>query len=120
MAYTIRYDDESDYLMVVVDGILNLALLKSMASDVATAVAEHGCKRILNDLRGARLKGVIDIIQMPSAARTSGIDLRSKRALVVGEDSPGFDFLETVFVNRSHRVKMFTSIDEARRWLLKD
>ena len=120
MTYTIRYDDESDYIMVVVDGILDLSLLESMASDVAAALAKHGCKRILNDLRGARLKGVIDIIQMPSAAKKSGIEFHSKRALVVGQDSPGFDFLETVFVNRSHRVKTFTSIDEAKRWLLKD
>ncbi len=78
MTYTIRYDDESGYIMVVVDGILDLSLLKNMASDVAAAAEKHGCKRILNDLRSARLKGVIDIIQMPSAARKSGIEFRSK------------------------------------------
>ena len=106
--------------MVIVDGLLDLSLLKSLASDVAKAVDKHGCIRILNDLRRARLKGVSSIFQMPKAAGMSGINFRSKRALVVRESSSDFNFLETVFVNRGHRVKMFTSVDDARHWLLED
>ena len=120
MPYTIGYDKESDCIMVAVDGQLDLAVLESLASDVMKAIDKHGCRRIFNDLSHARLKGVVDTYHMPKAARESGIDYKCKRALVVKEIPSDFDFLETVFVNRGYRVKMFTSVDDARRWLLEE
>jgi hypothetical protein len=120
MPYTIRYDEELDYIMVAVEGQLDLSLLKSLASDVAEATEKYGSRRILNDLRRARLKGVVDTYYMPKAARESGIPLQCKRALVVGEASSDFDFLKMVFINQGHKVEMFVSIDDARHWLLED
>jgi hypothetical protein len=119
MPYTIKYDEELDCIMVVVEGQLDLSLLKSLASDVAKAIEKYGSRRILNDLRRARLKGVVDAYHMPRAAEESGVTLRCRRALVVGEASSDFDFLETVFLNQGHVVKMFVSIDDARHWLLE-
>jgi hypothetical protein len=55
---------------------------------------------------------------MPKTASTSGIDTHCKRALVVSEQSSDFHFLETVFINQGHNVKMFTDIEEAMSWLL--
>jgi len=63
-------------------------------------------------------KGAIDIYNMPKAARSAGIESRCKRALVVREQSTDFHFLETVFLNQGHNVKMFTDINEAMHWLL--
>ena len=55
---------------------------------------------------------------MPKSASQAGIGNRLKRALVVSERSPSFYFLETVFVNQGHIVKLFTDINEALYWLL--
>jgi hypothetical protein len=120
MPYTIRHDKEANCIMVAVDGQLDLSVLESLALDVAKAIDMHGCRCILNDLRRATLKGVVDSYHMPKAARTSGIDYKCKRALVVKEIPSDFDFLETVFVSRGYRVKMFTCVDDARHWLREE
>jgi hypothetical protein len=70
-------------------------------------------------MRHARLtKETLDIYHMPKSAKQAGIVPGFKRALVVSELSSDFHFLETVFVNQGHIVKLFTDIDAARGWLL--
>ena len=119
MPYKVTYEKEGDYISIIVEGDFALSTLKDLAEDVAKAIEQHGCKRILNDMRLAKLtKGIIDIYNMPKTASTSGIDTRCKRALVVSEQSSDFHFLETVFLNQGHNVKMFTDIEEAMNWLL--
>ena len=119
MSYKINYEKEGDYISIRVEGDFALSNLKDLAEDVAKVIEQHGCNRILNDMRRAKLtKGTIDIYNMPKIANTSGIKAHSKRALVVMEKSSDFHFLETVFINQGHIVKMFTDMDEAMRWLL--
>ena len=118
MPYTIRYEKEQDYLMVSVQGELDLRLLQNMASDVAKTLQDVGCRRILNDLREARPTRTVEIYNMPDIAKKAGVIEGVKRALVVGEKASDFYFLETVFVNRGHQVKMFADIEEAKEWLL--
>lgn len=119
MPYTIRYDQEFDYIIVTVEGQLDLSVLENLASDIAKAVEKHSCKRIFNDLRRARLKGIIDTYYMPKVMEKSGIALSCKRAFVVGEITTDFSFFETVFVNQGHQVKIFDRIDKAQQWLLE-
>jgi len=119
MPYKINYEKESGYISVTVQGDFALSNLKDLAADVAKSIEQYGCNHILNDMRQAKLtKGTIDIYNMPKFASSSGIDTYCKRALVVGEQSSDFRFLETVFINQGHNVKMFTDIEEAMRWLL--
>lgn len=119
MPYTIDYVKEQDYIIVIIEGSFTLSTLKELAEDIAQFVEQHGCYRILNDLRQAELtRGTIDVYNMPKTAKGAGIDIRFRRALVVGERSSEFYFLETVFINQGHNVKMFIDIDEALRWLL--
>ena len=106
--------------MVAVHGELDIRLLRSMASDVAEAVKKFGCKRILNELRDAEATRTIETYNMPDTAKKAGVTELYKRALVVGDKAPDFIFLETVFVNRGHQVKMFTNIDDARDWLFDE
>jgi hypothetical protein len=120
MPYTIRYDEELGYIIVTVEGQLDLSVLESLASDVAKAVEKHSCRRIFNDLRRARLKSIVDTYYMPKVMERSGIALSCKRAFVVREVTSDFNFFETVFVNQGHQVKMFDRIDKAKQWLLED
>ena len=119
MTYRINYEEEYDYIAVAVDGAFSLSTLKELAADVSKLIEKHGCNRIMNDMRHAKLtKGTIDIYQMPQAANQAGVTVQCKRALVVSEQSSDFYFLETVFVNQGHTVKLFTDINEALHWLL--
>jgi hypothetical protein len=119
MPYKVYYEEEGDYLSVTVEGDFALSTLKDLAADVAKSIAQYGCNRILNDMRRAKLTtGTIEIYNMPKTASASGMNSYCKRALVVREKSSDFHFLETVFLNQGHNVKMFTDIEEAMSWLL--
>jgi hypothetical protein len=119
MPFTIEYSQEADIIMVVVDGELSLSLLQELAGEVTKTVKKVGCRRILNDLRKAKpTKSTIDIYDMPGTARKSGVGLACKRALLVVEETDDFHFLETVFINQGHQVRMFTDLGAAESWLL--
>jgi len=120
MPFTIKYDKEIDCIFIKVDGQFDLSLLKMLASEVAKVIEKHGCRCIFNDLRNATLGDILDIYHMPNTARETGIENMCKRALIVNEIPSEFDFLETVFVNRGHQVRMFTDADIANQWLLND
>ena len=118
MPYTVNYNQEKGFIIAGVQGELNLPLLQSMASDVSKIVNKMGCRFILNDLREAKpAKNILDIYNMPKVAKKAGVTPSCKRALIVGERASEFYFLETVFVNQGHLVRMFTNIDDAEEWL---
>jgi hypothetical protein len=118
MAFTVRYNEERNCITVVVEGELDLTLLQNMAAEVGKMVKQKGCSCILNDLRNARpAKRALDIYNMPESARRAGVTQGFKRALVVGDRGPDFYFLETVFINQGHQVKMFVDIEDAKEWL---
>jgi hypothetical protein len=119
MAYKINYNKEQNYISATVDGEFSLSTVKELAADVASFVERYNCSLVLNDLRHAKLtEGTLDIYNMPKSARQAGVGSYLKRALVVSELSSNFRFLETVFINQGHIVKMFTDIDDALHWLL--
>ena len=119
MSYKISYNKSQGYIAVTVEGEFALSTLKHLATDIAGLVESYNCNRILNDMRHAKLtEATLDIYNMPKIASQAGIGPRLKRALVVSELSPNFYFLETVFVNQGHIVRLFTNIDKALQWLL--
>jgi len=118
MEYSIRFDGKEQIISVSVKGELNLSSLKGMAADVAKSVKENDCNRILNDLRNAKpTNRILDIYKMPESVDKIGVEKTIKRALLVEGDPNEYHFLETVFVNQGHRVKLFTDIEIARKWL---
>jgi len=120
MSFTVEYDQEKKHIMVSIRGELNLPVLKDIAFEVSKIINETGSKLILNDLREAiPTKGTFDIYSMPEMARKAGIVPTIKRALIVGERTKDFRFLETVFINQANFVKMFANIEDAEAWLLE-
>jgi len=119
MPYKINYNREHGYIAVTVEGEFALSNLEELAADITRLTKRYSCNRILNDMRHASLtKDTLDIYHMPKKAKQAGIVPGLKRALIVSELSSDFHFLETVFVNQGHIVKLFTDIDAARSWLL--
>lgn len=120
MSYSVRYDSEEDIIFVSVEGELNLSLIKDMAAEVSQQIKQFDCRRILNDLRQAKpAKTCLDIYNMPKQALQAGVTQDVRRALIIKEGSPGFKFLETVFVNQGNIVQLFTNVSEAKAWLLE-
>ena len=119
MSYKIKYKKEQGYIAVTVEGNFALSTLKKMAADIAGFTERYNCNRILSDMRHTRLtENTFNIYNMPKIASQAGIEPRFKRALVVDELSSDYHFLETVFVNQGHIVKIFTDINAALHWLL--
>jgi len=121
MPFTVHYDQENNCIKVSVKGELNLVVLQKMAAAVSEVVRKVGCKYILNDLRRASVpENAFYIYGMPETARKSGITPKCKRALLVGDRASNFYFLETVFLNSGHQVKMFETEEAAYKWLFED
>jgi len=119
MPHSIEYDDKLKFLKLTVTGELNLETLRNMANSVSKMAGKTGCMKILSDLRNANpSEKVFEIYKMPISATESGITKSIKRALVVGNKSEEFRFLETVFVNQGHQAKMFKIVDDAIGWLV--
>jgi hypothetical protein len=120
MPFTVSYSKQKDYIVIVVEGELDLTLLQNMAAEVSKIIKRKGCNRILNDLRNAKpAKRIIDIYNMPKTAKRAGVTQDCKRALVVGNRGSDFQFLETVFVNQGHQVRKFEDIEAAEEWLFE-
>ena len=118
MPHSIEYNKSNKCIEVCVVGELDLDLFQKFAFDVAKTSADTGCTKILNNLREAwPVDNVLEIMKMPNLAKIIGVTPKCKRALVVGDKVKEFYFLETVFVNQGHVVKMFSTIEEAKEWL---
>ena len=119
MSYKINYNKDHGYIAVTIEGELTLSTFKELTAEVIGFVERYKCNHILNDLRHARLTGkTFEIYNMPKSARQAGVGSYLKRAFVVSELSLDIHFLETVFLNQGHIVKMFTDINAALNWLL--
>ena len=116
MTYSIKFDPELDCIMVRVAGELDFPTLQSIAKDVNILAEKHGCRRVFNDLCDAQESTTLEIYNMPKAAEQAGVSFKFKRALLTNSLDE-FGFLETVFVNMGHQVRLFTSEAEAKRWL---
>ena len=121
MAFTVDFDVQRQIIRVTVIGEFTAKVLMQLASVVSKNVMQYHCLRILNDLRQAEFsKGTFDIYSMPEMAQKAGICRQLKRALLVNHHAKDVDFLETVFLNQGHVVKVFTSTTAAEKWLLMD
>lgn len=92
-----------------------------MAKKAVQLLIKHGCNRLLNDLRRARITNLASsIYEMPKIVRDVGLPSTCRRALVVGDNLKDYYFLETVCLNRAQQMKVFTDFDHALKWLFLD
>ncbi|GAB4265699.1 MAG: hypothetical protein Kow0080_06130 [Candidatus Promineifilaceae bacterium] len=118
MKHQIQYNPNLKCLMVQIIGEFDLLGLEDIAMRVAKLLDKHPCKAVINDMRQAKLTNdVMAIYNMPKLAALAGIKKPLKRALVVNKKSGQYRFLETVFMNQGHAVKLFESMDEAVAWV---
>ncbi len=109
------------------EGDIDMEMLKEFGKELKTQQSEHDCKRMLNDLRKAKIKlSTVQIYDLPKFIESMGIDPSTKRAVIVSQDLENLQFFETVSYNVGHLVKVFVvthnssyfhKVQEARQWL---
>ncbi len=118
MGYELSYNQERDLIVGRVEGKIDPALVKAMASELAELVASSGCRKLLNDLRRAdTTPSAFDVYDMPRIVDKQGVPIACRRALLVSEPSGDFAFLETVSVNVGQQVRIFTDLEASLEWL---
>jgi hypothetical protein len=104
--------------MVRVEGLVDKKTMRALIGDIAAIMQEHDCDCMLDDVREVTVAlSTIDIFAIPHLADEAGLQKLIRRALVVRDENDDFEFLETASVNRGQNLRIFTDIDEAKRWV---
>lgn len=124
MPYNISYNSDLRILEVTIQGKYVLTEAKQLLIEAAKAVKEYNCFILLADVRNVELD--LSVLELHGAPKLfseafSALDIsahRLKRAVVLSKETPDFKFLETVVDNRGQMMRLFSDIDEAKKWLL--
>jgi hypothetical protein len=125
MSHIIIYTEELHVVESKVQGDLSLDEVKEIITEIAIIAKEKACNLILSDFREATLRlSIIQIYELPiitaNIFASLGLNiLECKRALVAAEGLNDYSFHENVMVNRGHKLKVFTNIDKAKKWLFR-
>jgi hypothetical protein len=121
MDMPVGFEIGSGILTVRFTGWLTRHQAESAQTETARIVSERGILRVLVDIRSATVSAcLIDIFDFVVSA-VHLLPRSTKYAVVFSPNtfSPkNAGFAEDVGVNRGLNIKMFTQIDEARKWLL--
>ena len=124
MTHTIIYNSELHIVESKLQGDMTLDEVDEIVTKTAKIAKEKDCIFILNDFREVSRKLPLwQIYELPDRIRriftSFGINVwRYKRANVVAKDWDEYIFHENVMVNRGQKEKVFTDIDQAKKWLL--
>ncbi|MBK9601814.1 MAG: hypothetical protein IPO36_08215 [Anaerolineales bacterium] len=125
MTHSVEYDAVENMVMAGITGKVNLAELREFAVNIIRTAKRENCFRILTDLSKAELNvSVMQTFNLPQDivefAAAEGLEIHAfKRAFVASENQDVLDFYETVARNRSHHIRLFHDIEEAKAWLKK-
>jgi len=118
-SYKLSFYPKTGYLHVVVTGINSKKNVESYLRDVVTECKARDFTWVLIEehLKGPRL-GVMDIYQIVSEASFKFQGILKQMAYVdVNSVNDLMEFAETVAVNRSSQVAVFSTVKEAEEWL---
>ena len=125
MVLSVIFHEQAGYIHSVYGGELDMPGIREVIDAVGLAVKAHNCYRVLNDFTKCTLTASItDIYDLPKLIVRRGRELdvsvyKIKRALVIPAAAyENFRFFETVSLNNSQTVKIFTEEQPARDWLL--
>jgi hypothetical protein len=121
MNYNLTYDDQLNIIKGHFDGVITQESLQAAFIVFMNFMQEKKCNRILNDIRDAIFDlSTLDLYYLPKYLSKIEYPHLSKRAIVVNAIDDSLRFWETVLVNSSWSVKIFTDPEEAIEWLTRD
>ncbi|MCZ7557209.1 MAG: STAS/SEC14 domain-containing protein [Bacteroidia bacterium] len=119
MHYHMDIPDHGTYVRVIVTGNITREFAGRYSVASKALADQHGLKRFLFDLRGAR--NVESTIQNYQYAYTDmprfELDRLSRAAIIRDVDDHSHDFIELVARNAGYNVRIFVSEDTAIAWL---
>jgi len=109
------------YLHAIVTGLNSKENVKAYLADVLEACKIQGCNQVLIEerLEGPRID-TINVFQIASEGSRQAMGFYKAIAYVdVNAEGELMKFAETVAVNRSLPVRLFSSVADAERWLVE-
>ena len=115
---------ENGYLHAKVRGLNTAENVTAYLAQVREACVERGCKAVLieENLDGPGLP-LVKVFEVASKGSENAWRLSLKIAFVdvnPKHDPDTLRFAETVAVNRGVNLKVFASVEQARRWLVSE
>ncbi|MFE4107496.1 hypothetical protein [Almyronema epifaneia] len=124
MPYSVTYDSENCFILTTLWGAIDQSIVDDSRFDVARLAKQHNCFAVIADLREATSAvSTMEIYKLPqtTSAQISAAGMpirRFKRALVVAQDLLDDPvFFETVSQNHGQNVRIFHTLEEAKKWL---
>jgi hypothetical protein len=122
MDYKLTIKPKPSYLHFIVTGRNSKRAVIQYLKEILRECKKHNCYRILIEerLEGPRL-GTVDIFRIVSEESSAGTGILKAIAYVdVHAGNNLMQFAETVAINRSLPVSVFSAVADAERWLLKE
>jgi hypothetical protein len=121
MSHTLTITRESDYLHAVVTGINSVEAVRAYLKEILQECIARNCSKVLIEerLEGPRLD-TVPVYQIASegSQRARGY-LKAIAYVDINAHGDLMKFAENVAVNRGIPVAVFSSVREAREWLLR-
>jgi hypothetical protein len=124
MTHTVTYNSTLHIVESKLQGNMTLGEVNEIITKTAKIAKENDCRLMFNDFREVSRKlSILQIYELPDRIRniftSFGINVGLyKRANVVAKDWDEYIFHENVMVNCGQKEKVFTDMDEAKKWLL--
>ena len=124
MPHTVIYNSELHIVESKLQGDMTLREVDEILTDIAKIAKEKNCRLIFTDFTEVSRKvSILEIYELPDRIRnvftSFGIHISlHKRANVIAKDWDDYIFHENVMVNRGQIEKVFTDVDQAKKWLL--
>ncbi len=122
MKYKLKFEQKSTYLHITITGMNNRENTERYLEEIFNECKERKCYRVLIEehLDGPLLR-MTDVFEVISGISTKALGSMEKIAYVdVNMDSDARKFAETVAVNRSLPVTVFSTVADAEKSLLDD
>ncbi len=124
MPHIVLYNPELHIIESKLIGDMTVGEVDDFITKIAKSAKEKDCRFIFTDFREVRRKlSILEIYELPARIKNIftiiGIKVSLyKRANVVARDLDDYIFHENVMVNRGQKEKVFTDVDEAKKWLI--
>ena len=121
MPWTVGFLEDDRVVSVTTSGIMNLVLIKQVATEAHAIATEHGTgKYLADDRQMVPDLSTLEIYELPAELERLGLKKSDKVAVVYAEDSPkadDFKFFNDVAQNQLFTIQIFTRVEEAAEWL---
>jgi len=120
LPYKITHDADTDCVRTLIEGELDMDLVRKIANDLRDVAFHNGCKYYLSDIRQADVKlNLWEIYELPELT-ASVLPPSFRAALIVRSESDLSRFYQNASRNYDQSIKVFTDIQAAERWLFDD